>query len=253
MIFALFKALYFWTVGWCVTLFWVVICGFEHGRAILARLPRDGRRPHRVAVLWGRSVMHLMPGWRVTVTGREHLVPDGTASVIVANHESMADVWAMYYLGVQFRWLGKAGLFKIPVVGAAMRWCRYVPVHRGDKESGSEAMRASAERLAQGLSMFLFPEGTRSEDGLIKPFKLGAFRLAQGAQVPVQPIAIHGARDLLPKGSFVPNTRAHVQIRVLPPLPPPGPDEDLTAYAAHVRDILVAAHTELKRCDAPID
>jgi 1-acyl-sn-glycerol-3-phosphate acyltransferase len=238
-------ALYFWSAGILLTIFWCAVCAALHGRVVLLGLPRDGRSLHRGATMWGHSIIRLMPGWRVTVTGRELLIPDGQPSVIVANHESMADIWAMYYLGVQFRWLAKMAIFKLPIVGPVMRWAYYVPVERGNKGSGAEAMRLSAERLDKGLAMFFFPEGTRSEDGRIKPFKLGAFKLAQSAQVPVQPIALHGAGELLRKGSFVPNDSAHVQIKVLPALAPPGAQEDLGAYAEKVRALLISAHAQL--------
>jgi 1-acyl-sn-glycerol-3-phosphate acyltransferase len=241
------KAAYFWVMSFSMTAVFFLGCYAAHvWDAFIART-NDGRGVHRLASIWGRTIIRFVPGWRVTVTGREHLVPDRQASVIVANHESMADIWAMYYLGAQFRWLSKDSVFRLPMVGRVMRWARYVSVNRTSRESGVEAMRQSAELLRLGLAMFYFPEGTRSVDGVIKPFKLGAFKLAQGEQVPVQPIAIHGAGNLLKKGSMLTNDTAHVHIKVLPPLPPPGPNADLEEYAARVREQLVAAHGVISR------
>ena len=164
--------------------------------------------------------------------------------VIVANHESMSDIWAMYYLGVQFRWLSKAEVFRMPVVGHVMKYADYVPVERGNKNSHLNAMKLSADRLDEGLCMFFFPEGTRSKDGKIKDFKNGAFRLARDTNTAVLPIAIHGAGDLMRKGSLVPNP-AHVKVKILPPIPGPDESTDLGAYASNVREKIISAHSGL--------
>jgi 1-acyl-sn-glycerol-3-phosphate acyltransferase len=234
------KACYFWAMAFTATIIFYLACAARHILAVVRNEPRDGRGVHQVAGIWGRLIIHLMPGWRVTVRGRELLPPDGKAAVFVANHESMTDIWAMYFLGAQFRWLSKDAVFKVPFVGDAMRWSHYVSVQRGNRESAAQAMRESAQRLRAGLSMLYFPEGTRSEDGTIKPFKMGAFKLAQDAQVPIVPIAIKGA----PKHSLAPG-KAHVQLTVLPPLPAPAPGCDLEAYAAVVRERIIQAHHEL--------
>lgn len=239
------RAGYFWVMAFLVTFVHYSHCGLLNLRVVLLNQPRDGRAVHRAASRWGRHVIKLMPGWKVTVTGRENLPPDGTPMVIVANHESMADIWAMYYLGVQFRWLSKDSVFRLIMVGRAMKWANYVPVNRKSRESGAEAMRASADRLRQGLCMFFFPEGTRSPDGKLRDFKLGAFKLARDSQVPVLPIAIHGAGELLRKGSKIPADHAHVRITVLKPLPPPAAGEEVDGYAARVRDLLISAHAGL--------
>jgi 1-acyl-sn-glycerol-3-phosphate acyltransferase len=238
------KAAYFWTMAFTITVVFYLGCAARHLLVVILRRPRDGRPLHKIAAVWGRAIIHMMPGWRVTVKGRENLPPDGKPMVFVANHESMSDIWAMYFLKVQFRWLSKEEVFKVPFIGAAMRWSYYVPIARGNRESAAQAMRQSAERLRAGISMLYFPEGTRSPDGNIKPFKVGAFKLAQEEQVPVLPIAIKGARDLLPKHSLAPG-KAHVQLTVLPPLPPPPKGVDLEAYSNDVRARIVAAHAAL--------
>jgi 1-acyl-sn-glycerol-3-phosphate acyltransferase len=215
---------------------------------VALRRPRDGRPIHSIASLWGRALVTLTPGWQVDVEGREHLPPTSPGSppvVIVANHESMADIWAMYYLGIQFRWLSKIEVFRVPMVGPAMRWANYVPIKRGDPTSHGQAMAESAARLREGLPMFFFPEGTRSTDGRVKDFKLGAFKLARDAQARILPVAIHGAGNLLPKGSGLPSLRARVRLRVLPLQPAPAPSDDLAAVAAQSREMIVAAHREL--------
>jgi 1-acyl-sn-glycerol-3-phosphate acyltransferase len=122
-----------------------------------------------------------------------------------------------------------------------MRWAGYVPIRRGDKDSHGVAMQAAKERLHAGIAMFFFPEGTRSVDGRIKEFKTGAFRLAVENNVPIVPIALKGAGNLLPKGSWKPG-RAHVSIKVLPPI---APSADIHALAIQARERIIAAHAGL--------
>ena len=245
----LLRTCYFWTVVVVLTVVLfalVLVCQcFVMG----GLLPRDGSPIHWIASLWGRSLMACMPGWQVVVEGREHLPKRGQPVVMVANHESMTDIWAMYYLGVQFRWLSKDSIFRIPIIGTTMKWCGYVPVNRKSRESGTEAMRQSALRLAMGIPMFFFPEGTRSVDGSIKSFKLGAFKLAQTAGVPVLPIVIHGAGNLFAKGSMVPGRGAKIHIKVLELQGVPTKEGDLGSYAEEVRERLITAHRELVKKD----
>jgi 1-acyl-sn-glycerol-3-phosphate acyltransferase len=237
--------MYFWVMGLTVTIVLFTCAAIRHALTKIFKGDHAGRPVHAVASLWGRALIQLMPGWKVTIEGAEHIPPDGTPIVIVANHESMADIWAMYYLGIQFRWLSKKEVFKIPLIGHAMRWAEYVSVDRKSRESGAEAMRQSAARLKSGLAMFFFPEGTRSADGVIKEFKVGAFKLARDHQAPVLPIAIHGAGDLFPKGSALPGEHAHIRLRVLPLVEAPSPAEDLHAYADRVRTMIVDAHASI--------
>ena len=135
---------------------------------------------------------------------------------MVSNHASAVDIWAVFMTECQFRWLSKAEVFRIPVIGTAMRWAGYVPIKRGEKASYSVAMDQSSDWLRQGVSMIFFPEGTRSVDGKLRPFKSGAFRLAEKADVPILPIALIGTNELLEKRSIVPKP-ATVTIRILPP------------------------------------
>jgi len=238
------KGTWFWSSGVVVTIGVTMACSVRTHVGRLLGEEHDGRGAHKIAGLWGRTIFGITPGWTMDVRGRENLLPDRTPSVIVANHESMTDIFLMYYLDTQFRWLAKESVFKIPFVGHAMRCCHYVPVRRGEKESHHQALEASCERLRQGLSMFFFPEGTRSDTGEMRPFKLGAFRVAQREQVPIVPLVIKGARDLLPKGGGVPNA-AQVKIQILPALPAPAADEDLNAYAEKVRAMIMNAHAAL--------
>jgi 1-acyl-sn-glycerol-3-phosphate acyltransferase len=198
---------------------------------------------HNYAVLWSKGIIKVMPWWSIEISGRENLPKPDEAVVIAANHESMADIWGLYCLGVQFRWLSKAEVFKVPLIGRAMRWARYIPIRRGDKGSHSVALDDSAATLKRGIPMAFFPEGTRSLDGNMRPFKIGAFRLADENNVPILPIALKGAGGLIRKGSGLPFP-ATIKIKILPPTRR-LPDEDYEKYARRVQLMIQNAHREL--------
>jgi 1-acyl-sn-glycerol-3-phosphate acyltransferase len=115
--------------------------------------------------------------------------------------------------------VAKIELFKIPCIGWNMSLNRYVKLRRGDSESIARMMRTCEERIAEGSSIMMFPEGTRSADGRLKPFKHGAFTLAQRARVPLLPLVVEGTADALPKRGFVLQGRHHIRVRILPEIP----------------------------------
>jgi 1-acyl-sn-glycerol-3-phosphate acyltransferase len=209
---------------------------------ILPNYPRNARyrRGHFLASLWGKSLFGMIPGWRLEIDGTENLPAEGDPVVLVANHESLVDILAMYSLDTQFCWLSKESIMKVPVLGQAMYVCGCVPIKRGDKHSHEEALRKSAERLKQGLNMFFFPEGTRSEvPGVMRPFKMGAFKLADENGVDILPVALSGAGKLFRKNGKLPEP-ATVKLRVLPRTKRAS-DETYEAYAARVRSTIESA------------
>jgi len=105
------------------------------------------------------------------VEGREKIRRDATY-VIVSNHQSQLDILVLFRLYVHFKWVSKSEIFKIPLIGWNMVMNRYIKLRRGDKESIAQMMADSEERLAEGSSIFIFPEGSRSPDGRLKPFKM---------------------------------------------------------------------------------
>lgn len=219
----------------------------------LVALPFDRKRntAHWFARLWARSMLHVYPGWNVSVEGAERLREIGGdgASVICANHESMADIIALYYLGHPFKWISKREVFYAPLIGIAMILAGYIPLKRGDKESIRRCMAKAREWLGRGVSIMMFPEGTRSLDGRVKPFKEGAFRMSLDAGVPIVPVAIHGPRDLLAKGSWLFAPRARIVVRVGPVIRPrPGVNDPAEAdrLRGETRAWIVGALAEMK-------
>jgi 1-acyl-sn-glycerol-3-phosphate acyltransferase len=154
---------------------------------------------HAYARLWAKVGLRLA-GVRLTVTGHAHL-PE-SAAVYMPNHQGNFDILALFAgLPVQFRWLAKEELFRIPLFGFAMRRTGYIPVDRSDHKKAIRSMAEAARRIRAGTSVIVFPEGTRSLDGQLLPFKKGGFVLAIDAAAPIVPVAIHGSHDVMPKHS----------------------------------------------------
>ena len=173
---------------------------------------------HRFTCFWASLYSWLNPAWRVHVEGREHIRADATY-VMVANHLSFLDILLLFRLFTHFKWVSKIEICSVPVIGWNMALNRYVRLRRGDPASIKEMMAACEKTLAEGSSIMMFPEGTRSPDGHLKPFKTGAFVLAKRMNVPLLPIVIEGTAKALPKRGFVLQGRHQIRIRVLDEIP----------------------------------
>jgi 1-acyl-sn-glycerol-3-phosphate acyltransferase len=140
-------------------------------------------------------------GIRVRVEGIEN-IPAGVC-VFAANHISSVDPLAFVpAIPRRVSLLVKKELFRIPILAAAMRMAKFVPVDRRDPEASVGSVEIAIARLKEGLSFAVYPEGTRSRDGRLRPFKKGAFVMAIQARVPVVPVSIAGAQDLMRKGDW---------------------------------------------------
>jgi 1-acyl-sn-glycerol-3-phosphate acyltransferase len=170
-------------------------------QAVLLALTFPFDRNRRIAGRFLRLVGVLLtktfPPWRLRIEGR---FPGKGPFVVVANHQSMLDILLLSHLPREMKWVAKEELFKIPWIGWMLRMTGDIAVRRGDAESGGEALARAKGYLARGMSVVMFPEGTRSTKGKMLPFKSGAFRLAIEAGVPVLPVAVSGTAHGLPKG-----------------------------------------------------
>lgn len=179
---------------------WTVMAtGFFSLMAIIASLlDKKGELPHWVARVWGRSILF---GARVKVTVKNPANIDPRRSYIyMSNHQSNFDIPVLLaYLPVQFRWLAKVELFHIPIFGFAMQRAGYISIDRSDRKAAILSLRRAAEIIRGGVSVMIFPEGTRSRDGNIRPFKSGGFILAIDSGVPIVPVIIHGTFPIMPK------------------------------------------------------
>jgi 1-acyl-sn-glycerol-3-phosphate acyltransferase len=185
-----------------------------------ATAPFDRRRAalHQFTCFWASLYTWCNPAWPVTITGRQHIRRDAVY-VMVANHQSLLDILVLFRLFVHFKWVSKIELFKIPCIGWNMSLNRYVKLRRGDPASIARMMRTCEARIAEGSSIMMFPEGTRSADGRLKSFKHGAFTLAQQARVPLLPIVVEGTAHALPKRGFVLRGHHRIRVRILPAIP----------------------------------
>jgi|HubBroStandDraft_6_1064221.scaffolds.fasta_scaffold712169_1 1-acyl-sn-glycerol-3-phosphate acyltransferase len=166
----------------------------------------------------GAYFISYVVGLRVEVEGREK-IPAGVC-FFLANHTSFADpvpiVWSIpRRIGI----LAKKSLFSIPIIGWAFRLAKFVPVDRANRETAIESVDIAAQRLKDGLSFLAYPEGTRSYDGRLLPFKKGVFVMAIKAGVPIVPVALAGAHRIAPKGSLKIHP-GHVVVRFGYPIDP---------------------------------
>jgi 1-acyl-sn-glycerol-3-phosphate acyltransferase len=206
-------------------------------------VPRHaGRALRRMA----RVAKSLTPLWQFEVRGEAPADIEHRAYVVVSNHESNADPFLLSWLPWDMRWVAKEELFHLPFAGWALTLSGDIPIRRGD--SGSvRAMLAECRRtLDAGLSVMMFPEGTRSRDATLLPFKDGAFELAIQAHVPVLPLALTGTRSCLPKGSkWLGEASAIVQ--VLAPLSTAGMTvDDVPRLRDRSREIIAGAVAQLR-------
>jgi 1-acyl-sn-glycerol-3-phosphate acyltransferase len=208
-------------------IYWVFVCVtmpiWFAGAVVVfaATAPFDPRRValHLYSCAWASFYVVSNPIWRERFAGREKLPWKG-AAVLVANHLSLLDILVLYGLFRPFKWVSKAELFRVPFVGWNMRLNDYVALQRGDRESIRQMMDACRAHLARGTPVMLFPEGTRSRDGRLQPFKDGAFRLALEAGCPVIPIALAGTAEALPKHGLAMRRPMRAEVRVLDPIRP---------------------------------
>jgi len=185
-------------------------------------------------VCWScHAYLHVNPLWRVRVEGRER-IPRG-ASVLVVNHQSMADVAACMGLHRPFKFVSKASLFSLPVVGWAMKMLLYVRLERGRPHSTRAMLDQCRHWLRRGIAVLMFPEGTYAPGAALLHFKPGAFVLARDERVPMVPVLISGTRDLVVGDGPWMAPRVNIRIRVLDPVDFPA-GADAVQVAAAMRE-----------------
>jgi 1-acyl-sn-glycerol-3-phosphate acyltransferase len=176
---------------------------------------------HSVPTGWARSILWAS-GVKVEAEGLEVLEGD-VPRVLVANHESWFDVFALCaVIPSAYRFVGKKELEKIPLLGPAWVGSGHLAIDRSDRNSAVDILREASARMHEtGLTIIMFPEGTRSEDQELKKFKKGSFVLAIQAQCPVVPVGIEGSGRIMPKGSFRVNSGT-IKVRVGTPISTDG-------------------------------
>lgn len=214
--------LYSWLIFVPLMLATTLICGLVC-LILVPFLPAD-RVARYSAVPWAKLCL-LYSGVRVDIYGRHNLQP-GQSYVIVANHLSQFDIFVLYgYLGMDFRWVMKHELRKVPIIGICCEKLGHIFINRSDKQAAIASLNAAKARLNNGASVLFFPEGTRSRNGQLKPFKKGAFKMAQELQLPVLPVTLTGTFEILPAGTLRLQPGHQASLTLHAPLPVTGQDE----------------------------
>lgn len=178
---------------------------------------------------WPAHVWAKLCTWltlvRVTVSGRGNIDPH-TSYVFVANHQGAYDIFAVYgFLNHNFKWLMKAGLRKFPVIGVACAAAGHVFVDNSSPSAIRRTMAKAERTLQGGMSVVVFPEGSRTRTGRMRPFLKGAYQLSMEFGLPVVPVTIDGAFDVLPRGSWLPRP-GRIKLTIHPPVDPPVDEAD---------------------------
>jgi len=187
---------------------------------VSALLSKTGNLAFTLSKIWAR----IMLG--VTFVSSEILnsarIIKGQSYVIISNHQSHFDILALVTtLGVQFRWVIKKEILKIPLFGVALYASRNIFIDRSNTASAVESINRGLNRLPGGASVMIFAEGTRSRDGEIHEFKKGGFMMALTKKMPILPVTVNGSRKVLPRGSFAVNP-GRIQVVVGEPIDTSG-------------------------------
>lgn len=209
---------------------------FDRGRYVAGRFFR----------LLGVTSVKLNPLWRFETAG-PGLADPRRPYVAVSNHESWADIFLISHLPWEMKWISKAAMFRIPLFGWMMQMAGDIKLHRGERSSAVAAMQAARERLKRRVSVMIFPEGTRSRDGELLPFKDGAFRLAIETGAPILPLVVAGTRDAMAKGTFR-FQRARARVQVLPVIETTGLTlDDVATLRERTRAVIAEARVRLRQ------
>jgi 1-acyl-sn-glycerol-3-phosphate acyltransferase len=202
-----------------------------------------GHWQHGCARHWARFILRISKA-RVTVNGLEN-VPLDRPCLFASTHQSFFDIWVLLaHLPIQFRFAAKESLFRVPFLGWHLRRSGNIPVHRGNPRKALRSIRDAARRIAAGVPVLVFPEGERSSDGTLQPFKNGLFLLATYAGCPVVPIAIQDSRYRLPKHSMRIQP-GPLTMTVLPPVEVTGFDaRNIAELSDRVRTAMLTVYPD---------
>jgi len=206
---------------------------------VCGAIDRTGDLVLALARLWSRVILGV-PGVKLDVKMHAPLEP-GRPYVFMPNHASMVDIWAVFVaIPASFRFIAKKQLAQIPLFGWAMAAGRFIFIDRQNAASARRSMGEAARRIRSGQSVVIFPEGTRTRDGRLLPFKKGGFHLAMDAGVDIVPVAIRGSREVMPRGAALIKAGT-VHVDVGEPIPTAGlKSADRDALIAQVRGRVAA-------------
>lgn len=226
------KARAVWIIAWAALL----TLGLFIPIVVAALLGRRGNTAFRGTQAFAWVLLKVI-GIKLVVHGWEHIQP-GQRYVILSNHASYLDPPSLVLaLGVQYRWVIKQELRKVPLFGLALETSRNLFIDRTRGHDAMAEIRRGVEQLPAGTSVLMFPEGTRSPDGRLLPFKRGGFVVARECGLPILPVTIRGSHERLPKGQAVFHSGV-IEIFIHPPVM--DPVTALEAQMADVRDTIAS-------------
>lgn len=214
---------------------WAATYFFDPNRKIL----------QKYTCFWSSLYIWANPFWSVKVSGKQN-VERKKVYVMVSNHQSIMDILVLFKTFLHFKWVSKSSMFKAPLLGWNMKLNGYISIHRGDPSSRERCMATCRRWIEKGSSIVFFPEGTRSKDGKISRFKLGAFRLALETGADILPLVIRGSDKAVPKHSAMLTNKTKMSIEVLPSVSVRGFDKsridaEAERLADQVRDLIKRA------------
>lgn len=180
------------------------------------------------------------------VTGREHIVPNETY-IFMSNHESWMDIPAIFAaVPSSLRMVSKAGLMKMPIFGHAMADAGFIAIDRKNRQLAIRQLDEAKKRLAEGISVWLAPEGTRTRDGTIGPFKKGGFYLSRQLGKAIMPVFIEGAKEVMAADSFIVMPNRSITVHFLEPVTTKDLEHlDLNELVSMVRGRILAKQQEV--------
>lgn len=211
--------------SWLAWFFFLVVSALNILVGVTAQLLVLPFDPHRKTALWvnrwlwGRLLFLMEPSFPIRRRGVELVGPG--PYVMVCNHSSVLDIPSCLGLPVPLRVVGKTSLFRVPFMGWYMSFCKQIPLDSSSDESVERFMERCRATLDAGISVLIFPEGTRSIDATLQRFHRGAFRLAKDTGTPVLPVAVFGTHRVMKKGNLpLEQLFTRIQVLVTPPLFP---------------------------------
>ena len=220
-----------------LTIFWGV------GSCLASLFDASGNKTHRCLTYWAKTNLALA-GLRVKIEGLECLDPKQTY-IFMPNHASFLDILlAFAYIPCNFRMITKEEIFCIPLMGWALKRSRQIPMDRANPRKGLASLSQAFKLLREGISITVFPEGSRTSDGEIKDFKATLFILPIRSGVPVVPVRIDGTFEALKRGSVLLNP-VPLKITFHPPIPGGSfTDRDRWLYAKKVQEVLASSPSQ---------
>jgi 1-acyl-sn-glycerol-3-phosphate acyltransferase len=205
----LLRTAWIWTASAILILLWTPLLGVIRLFDQEPRHLRTGRWFRRL----GRAMAGIKP-WRIHISGAENLSAN-QVYVVVSNHQSLTDIPLIAHLKLDTKWLAKAELFRVPLLGWMLRMAGDVPVDRSDRRKSAKALLQCARYLRQHCSVVFFPEGTRSPDRQVLPFNEGPFQLAIRERIPILPLVVDGSGAALPRNSWIFGSTGDIHLRIL--------------------------------------